>query len=411
MPADPLPDQTGRVDSYVVWMIVALVVVAAIGGGIWFYLRQRWIQSLRAKGWFFEGSPGIQEVFGLNVPPFGLGENRRVSDLIVGQLPSGVEFRSVSYKNDVAGQQVVLVRLPRPLPELHVATPGMPAGVAWPPLEGFGAQVHSPLPEYARALAPGMAAAIGPAPTGTWLTIDGDRLVSARAPRDAEELAAHLAVVDAAYRAVVGAPLDAWPAPMVPQGLSIYLHPDWDYAERDDSALDLVIHDRGGDDHKAESVIRGVVGGFPWVALRHEWTTTSTSTDSEGRTRTTTHHHTEHIMEVAAPQGFPDFSVNKFSLFRQRSEFESIDFNRDFKVRCTDPRFAHDVVHPRMMEYVQATYPAFEIEHGRFRHLDYSGHIGQIERNVAFVEGFLARIPRFVWKNLGYADVPLELQD
>lgn len=31
-------------------------------------------------------------------------------------------------------------------------------------------------------------------------------------------------------------------------------------------------------------------------------------------------------------------------------QFESVDFNRQFAVHCTNERFAHDIIHPRMME-------------------------------------------------------------
>ncbi len=47
-------------------------------------------------------------------------------------------------------------------------------------------------------------------------------------------------------------------------------------------------------------------------------------------------------------------------------DFESADFSRRFFVKSPDKRFAYDVVHPRMMQFLLATEPpAVDIEYGR----------------------------------------------
>ena len=47
-------------------------------------------------------------------------------------------------------------------------------------------------------------------------------------------------------------------------------------------------------------------------------------------------------------------------------DFESEEFSRKFYVKSSDKKFAYDVVHPRMMEWLMAKkVPMIDIEHGR----------------------------------------------
>jgi hypothetical protein len=47
-------------------------------------------------------------------------------------------------------------------------------------------------------------------------------------------------------------------------------------------------------------------------------------------------------------------------------DFESAEFSRRFCIKSPDKKFAYDVVHPRMMEFLMAGTPAaIDIEHGR----------------------------------------------
>lgn len=47
-------------------------------------------------------------------------------------------------------------------------------------------------------------------------------------------------------------------------------------------------------------------------------------------------------------------------------DFESVEFSKRFCVKSNDKRFAYDVCHPRMMEFLLASgKPSIDIEHGR----------------------------------------------
>ena len=70
----------------------------------------------------------------------------------------------------------------------------------------------------------------------------------------------------------------------------------------------------------------------------------------------------------------PDLLIRREGLFDKLAgafgfddiDFESAEFSRRFFVKSTDKRFAYDVIHPRMMEFLLAGEPpAIDIEYGR----------------------------------------------
>jgi hypothetical protein len=158
-------------------------------------------------------------------------------------------------------------------------------------------------------------------------------------------------------------------------------------------------------------VIRGRDGdGPPFVAFTHHWKTTRTETytDSEGRTqtRTVTENHSEAILGFQLPVRMPWLEVGRRGFGRGIS-FESEQFNDQFAVTAQDRKWAYDVIHPRQMEYLMANPPV------SFRIADdwawFSPGVHSqpaIAHSSAFLRGFLAGIPRFVWRNLGLPDSP-----
>lgn len=59
-------------------LIIIGVGIALVCVLIWAYLHHRYVKSLEAKGWSYDGSPGISTAYGLNVAPFGVGFERKV---------------------------------------------------------------------------------------------------------------------------------------------------------------------------------------------------------------------------------------------------------------------------------------------------------------------------------------------
>lgn len=379
-------------------ILVVLAVVATVV--IWAVYRHRYVKSLTDRGWTFITSPSLTIGFGLNVPPFGVGFDRDIDDQITGNASDGTPFSAFEYRYRGwrSPGYVVTVGLPRPLPEGEVFRDDAPQLPLGPATSRAGVGAYSPDPRLTDALLDAAAGLPGP-----WrITVDGDRLVLVGAGKAAEELHAAVEGLAAVRARLVASPAMSLDAPPPPRMLSFHRFPSWRYNPRDDSALALVSHRSGGHSHRAVDVIRSDNDGLPFVRLRHEWKTTHTSTDSNGHTRTETRNHSEELCEFRTTFPFHDLSVN-WGLFGEVQKFEWAEFNRRFKVRALNARFASDVMHQRQMEWLMACdAPGFEIERGRIVVADGGGWApADVARASAFLRGFFARVPDFVWQGLG----------
>ncbi len=409
-------------DSTGVFFLV--LAVLAIGIGLFAIVRrQRYVRSLRDRGWAFNGSPSFDAVARLQNPPFGLGFDRSPDDQISGLTTSGKAFQVIEYGAENWKGWVGMVSLSRRLPELWImagqARPryGVAAAkVAVPAQLGSGWQIGALDSAYAaEVLTPRLCErlqAMAATHPDLNLGIDGDQLVVLDPPRkDAEVLAPWLDQLATVAEAIDAAPLDGWIQPEQQPRLSFYHHPDWQWVGEDESLLETTPAKQGGYDHSTKDVIRGRDGdGPPFVAFVHEWKTMRTEryTDSEGRsqTREVVESHTETILGFQLPTRMPALKVGLRGIGRGIS-FESGAFNDQFAVHADDTKYAYDVIHPRQMEYLMANPPAtfelvddwawFEVDVHSQEVIGHSSH---------FLRGFLARIPRFVWRNLGLQESP-----
>lgn len=81
--------------------------------------------------------------------------------------------------------------------------------------------------------------------------------------------------------------------------------------------------------------------------------------------------------------------------------FESQEFNQLFDIRCASQKFAYDVIHPRQMEYLRHTQPPpFVWGDGRIRFQLPRHEQDHIAWICDFVNGFIERVPNFVWQDL-----------
>ncbi|SDL55360.1 hypothetical protein [Tessaracoccus oleiagri] len=389
--------------------LIAIVVgaLALAGLAVWGVLRWRYVQSLKAHGWQFETSPSIQHVVGLNHPPFGSGFRRRVDDMVHGTSTSGWAFKALEYDHDGwrSDHYVVILPLPRPLPHLHARAHGRPGRV--PALPGASTRtvgnctVHAEDARFADALAPVLAELVPE--LGHEVTIDHARLVVLDVPAKADAL--YAAVETGARLAeAVSRAADGFAAPDAPGHLSFTHRPDWVYIPRDDSWLARVPYTRGGHSHEAWDIVHGERDGIGFVRLEHRWKTTHR--DKDGRTHT--RNHTEYLcpFHVTFPFGALDLGSNPLGIANDRSglQFESSQFNEAYKVTAADKKFAYDVLHPRMMHWL--------LERGAPRvHIRTNGHVripeggrwgvAELEAADDFLREFFARVPDFVWQNLG----------
>ena len=100
------------------------------------------------------------------------------------------------------------------------------------------------------------------------------------------------------------------------------------------------------------------------------------------------------------PEGFFDRLVGR--LTGGDIDLESEDFNRAFTVSCPDRKFASDVLHPQMMEYLMQ-HPQLGWRFERDSMLVVAPgqrDIRQIDATLAVMDGITDRIPEFVWRQV-----------
>lgn len=97
-------------------------------------------------------------------------------------------------------------------------------------------------------------------------------------------------------------------------------------------------------------------------------------TSGSGKNRSTRTYNFSYLILHVPLQQFPDLLIRPEGMFDKLAgafgfddiDFESAEFSRQFYVSSTDKRFAYDILHPQMMEFLLKTQPpAIDLEDGR----------------------------------------------
>lgn len=183
----------------------------------------------------------------------------------------------------------------------------------------------------------------------------------------------------------------------------------WTYTER---ANHLVGRWRGqpfniGSSKRASHLLSGTYRGRRGAAFEYQYTTGS------GKNRSTT---TLTVTMLSLPTYLPDLEITNEGLGArlakmfggQDIQFESEEFNRRWRVQGAALKTAHDIVHPRFMEFMVAGPP----DPMRFEGTDvWTWHTGplrtepihaRLERLASAVD----LIPRHVWQDHGHDPGP-----
>ncbi len=186
----------------------------------------------------------------------------------------------------------------------------------------------------------------------------------------------------------------------------------WLLTERDDRWVDRFEGSAPfgqGHNRQARNVLTGRHDGRPCVIFDYRYDTTETSTDAKGNTssREVTHSHSVFALETGV--AFPVLSVAPEGFFTRLVDlvvgadidFEWDEFNRAFRVTSTDRRFASDVMHQQMMEFLMPhRKSAWALRNGAIL-LTTSGRydLATLDDRLGFVDSVLDLVPDFVWEN------------
>ncbi len=164
-----------------------------------------------------------------------------------------------------------------------------------------------------------------------------------------------------------------------------------------------------GDSRRARDVLSGVIRDREFEAFTYSYETSST--DSKGNRTTTTHRFA--VVALALPTFLPTLEVTPESVIHRAFDaiglgsdinLESEDFNRAYRVSSKDPKFASDLLPPRVMERLLAG-PRFAWRVAGTWVLTWSQgtlDVEDVDPALTRLQAVVSGIPDFVWKDHGY---------
>jgi hypothetical protein len=180
----------------------------------------------------------------------------------------------------------------------------------------------------------------------------------------------------------------------------------WRYAEEEPLLVDRFTGSPFGEGsgRRAFNVVYGSHDGRDFVSFDYEYRVRSSGQDSGS----TTYQLSVLALSLGAlmpeltvdPEGVLDRFVGR--LVGSDIDLESEDFNRAFSVSCPDRKFASDVLHPRMMEFLlQHPHLGWRFQGDAMLTIsDGTRTVEDIDATLAVMDGITDLVPEFVWLRL-----------
>ncbi len=186
----------------------------------------------------------------------------------------------------------------------------------------------------------------------------------------------------------------------------------WTYVGRDRSLVDRWQGEPfgKGDSRTASEVLVGRWAGRPAVSFTYSF---RTGTDDHETTST------YHVVALPLPAYLPTLELTPEGfgtrlasmLGRQDIQFESEEFNRAWRVESRDLKFAHDVVHPRLMErLMRPDARGVCLRIGGTDILTWTEGGTDLDRiavRLGLMTTIIESVPRYVWQDHGHDPGPV----
>jgi hypothetical protein len=165
-----------------------------------------------------------------------------------------------------------------------------------------------------------------------------------------------------------------------------------------------------GHSRRVSELVVGQFQGRPAASLCYRYKTGSGKNEST---------YTFHVISVALPTFLPNLELTPEGLGSrlaktfggQDIQFESADFNRAWRIQAPNPKFAHDVLHPRAMErLLRADARGISIRIEGTDLLAWSSGLPRtaaIAARVQLLCALIELVPRYVWLDHGYDPAPM----
>jgi hypothetical protein len=160
-----------------------------------------------------------------------------------------------------------------------------------------------------------------------------------------------------------------------------------------------------GSDRHAGNAVYGQHDGRDFVSFDYEYETSSGS----GKDRRTTTHSFS-IVALSMGVSLPSLRVDPENFIERvvgrvtnsDIDLELEDFNRAFTVTCPDRKFASDVLHPQMMEFLlQHRDIGWRFERDSMLMVsDALRSVAEIDATLALMDQISDKIPDFVWRQV-----------
>jgi hypothetical protein len=181
----------------------------------------------------------------------------------------------------------------------------------------------------------------------------------------------------------------------------------WQYAASDTALTSLWSGQPFGvgRSRRATEVLTGTFEGMPVTSFTYRWTTGERQREQTD---------TRHVVAVWLPAFLPTLEITPDGLGAKLAKavggqdlrFESEEFNRTWRVECRLPKFASDVVHPRLMERLlepDARGESMRIEGTAILTWAYGAtDLDTLPYRIGLLLSVVRTIPRHVWLEHGY---------
>jgi hypothetical protein len=366
-----------------------------------------------------EQETGIDDLLDLQAPPFGLGFQRRATEMVTGSTPGGHRYRSFNYAYEGGlyrfKGRVLVIDLPFALPEVFWTTgsrtrAGMEDAGRLGCLQYESLRVCSVDEKVAQQV---FEAVMAPTKELALIlnepvdvSVDHNHLVAVGVPTS-DGLPQLLSGLDQMITALAGTVPRRMQLPDPVARYSFFGHPDWNYEPIGDRSLlrdfSLPVRPQG----RIEDLLTCEGDGVKMVAFRYTWLSDVAVNSKMSRGMVLeTDREQEPVCAFVLDSKLPDLSINGESL-GEPVNLGNREFAEAFDLRSTDPQQTYQLFNERVQDWILNVRPYGWTVRGNIIRFEVPTHDALVVAECeTILHGWLDRMPREVRRSMGLPEMP-----